>query len=268
MMQRIITGVVSAALLILIIIIRGPLFDVMIALAALLGCYEMIKTFSQAGIKPTKEPIYGVAVLMLPAYLLLGVPGIYLLSASAALFVMFRIALRKEPHWQDAAASLNVLINIPVPLMMLYPIVRVEPSELGALLAFSVFVIALLGDTFAYFVGVTFGSHRMAPEISPKKTWEGAAGGLLGSVAGAMLLGYCGQTLTPMPPLWHFAVLGLVGGFAGQLGDLSASLIKRFCDVKDYGTMFPGHGGMMDRLDSIIYVCFVLFGYCIATGLL
>jgi len=268
MIQRIITGVISAALLILIVFMRGVVFDVVISLAALLGCFEMIKAFRQANINPAKEPIYLAALLMLPAYLLLGVSSIYLLSAAATLLVMLRIALGKDPRWKDAAASLNVLISVPVPLMMLYPIIRVEPLELGALLAFSVFVIALLGDTFAYFVGVTMGSHRMAPEVSPKKTWEGAAGGLMGSVAGAMLLCLAGRTVTAMPPLWHFFFLGLIGGVAGQLGDLSASLVKRFCGVKDYGTMFPGHGGMMDRLDSIIFVCFVLFGYCMAAGLL
>ena len=268
MMQRIITGVISAALLIFAVFIRGVVFDLIIALVALLGCYEMTKAFTLADIRPAKGPVYGMAFLMLPVYLLLGISGIYFLSASAALAVLFQIALRKQPRWMDAAASLNVLINVPMPLMMLYPILRIDPPELGALLAFSVFVIALLGDTFAYFVGVTWGSHKMAPDISPKKTWEGAAGGLLGSVGGAVLLCLGGRAITEMPPLWHFILLGLVGGVSGQLGDLSASLIKRFCGLKDFGTIFPGHGGMMDRIDSIIFVCFVLFGYCMAAGLL
>lgn len=267
MIQRIITGVVSAALLILVILVRGILFDVVISIVAVFGCFEMVKAFHQAGLRPAKWPIYGMAALMLPCFLLSGTVGIYLLGISATLVVMVQIALRKQPRWLDAAASLNVLVNVPAPLMMLFPIVRIQPDLLGALLAFSVFVIALLGDTCAYFVGVTLGRHKMAPDISPKKTWEGAAGGLVGSVAGAALLCIGGGTLTTMPPLWHFLILGVVGGIAGQLGDLSASLIKRYCGIKDYGTMFPGHGGMMDRLDSIIFVCYVLFGYCMATGL-
>jgi len=267
MMQRIITGVLSAALLIFIIYVRGVVFDVVIALAAFLSCYEMIKAFNKANVKPVMVPVYGMALLMLPAFLLLGALGIFFVSAFAAFAIMFQIALRKDPRWMDAAASLNVLLGVPLPLMMLYPILRIDPPELGALLTFLVFVIALLGDTFAYFVGVSIGKHKMAPAISPKKTWEGAIGGLLGSTLGAALLCIGGRTIVTMPPLWHFILLGLVGGVAGQLGDLSASLIKRFCGAKDFGTIFPGHGGMMDRIDSIIFVCYVLFGYCLATGL-
>lgn len=268
MLQRIITGVVSAVVLIFVIYVRGIVFDVAISLVALFGCYEMIKAFHQTDLRPAEWPTYGMALLMYPCYLCLGTVAIYLLGISATLIIMLQIALRKQPRWLDAAATMSILVSVPAPLMMLYPIVRIEPEVFGALLAFSVFVIALLGDTCAYFVGVTFGKHKIAPDISPKKTWEGAIGGLIGSVLGAMLLCIGGSAVTAMPPLWHFFILGMVGGAAGQLGDLSASLVKRYCGIKDYGTMFPGHGGMMDRLDSIIFVCYVIFGYCFATGLM
>ncbi len=268
MLQRIITGVVSAVLLIVVMLLRGLVFDIAIALVALFGCYEMLGAFGKAGLRPPQLPVYGMAALMLPLYLILGPVSIYLTACAATLFVMFDIALRKEPRWMDAAAALNVLISVPIPLMMLYPIIRIQPEALGALLALSVFAIALLGDTFAYFVGVAVGTHKMAPVLSPKKTWEGSAAGLAGSVAGALLLCLCGDSLTTMPPLWHFLILGVIGGVAAQLGDLTASLIKRFCDIKDFGTMFPGHGGMMDRFDSIIFVTYAVFGYCMGRGLI
>ncbi len=268
MAQRIVTGVVSAVLLFVVLLIRGWVFDIAIALVALLGCYEMLNAFTKADLHPPRVPLYGMAVLMLPVYLTMGAVGVYLLGCSATLVIMLQIALRKQPRWVDAAASLNVLISVLIPLTMLYPIIRIQPPELGVLLVLSVFVIALVGDTFAYFVGVTIGTHKMTPVLSPKKTWEGSAAGLLGSVVGAVLLCTSGASLTDMPPVWHFIILGLVGGVAGQLGDLTASLIKRFCNIKDFGTMFPGHGGMMDRIDSVIFVSYVLFGYCMATGLI
>lgn len=268
MLQRIITGVVSAALLLVVLLVRGWLFDLAVTFVALLGCYEMERAFLKAGLHPARWTVYGMVVLMLPIYLLMGIVGVYILACGATMIIMLQIALRKHPHWIDAAASLNILISVPIPLSMLHPMIRIQPEGLGVLLVFSVFVIALVGDIFAYFVGVTVGKHRMAPELSPKKTWEGSAAGLLGSVVGAILLCTSGSIVTPMPPVWHFLLLGIIGGVAGQLGDLSASLIKRFCDIKDFGTIFPGHGGMMDRLDSVIFVIYILFGYCMLMGML
>ena len=268
MLKRTITGLVAAGFLALVLVLRSWLFDLTIVAVALLGCYEMQRAFLEAGLHPARWTVYGMAALMLPIYLLTGPVGVYLLGCSATMVIMLQISLRKQPRWQDAAASLNVLVSVPIPLSMLFPIIRIEPDALGALLVLSVFVIAMVGDIFAYFVGVTLGKHKMVPELSPKKTWEGSVAGLFGSVVGAVLLCLSGMSIAPMPPVWHFAVLGIMGGVAGQLGDLSASMIKRFCGIKDFGTVFPGHGGMMDRLDSVIFVSYVLFGYCMATGLL
>lgn len=266
MLQRIITGVVSAALLLALLYIRGVAVDIAIALIALMGSYEMIKAFRQGGLRPARLPIYGMAVLMLPAFLLKSFVGVYMLTMAATMLIMLEIALRRDPRWQDAAASLNVLVSVLAPLTMLFPMIRMEPELRGVLMTLLIFVIALLGDTFAYFIGVLFGRHKMAPAISPKKTWEGSIAGLLGSTGGALLLGYIGSRFIPLPPLWQFAVLGFFGGVAGQLGDLGASLIKRFCGIKDFGSIFPGHGGMLDRLDSIIFVIYVVFGYCLFIG--
>lgn len=268
MLQRIVTGVVLALLLIAIIFVRGWVFDIAIVLVALLGCYEMLGAFKKAELRPACWAAYGMVVLMYPAYLAMGTAGVYVLGCAATMIIMLQIALRKQPRWVDAAASLNVLISVPIPLAMLYPLVRIQPDALGALMVFLVFVIALLGDTFAYFIGSMFGRHKMAPELSPKKSWEGAAASLLGSVVGSVLVCLCGDAIAPMPPVWHFVLLGLVGGVAGQLGDLTASLVKRFCGIKDFGTLFPGHGGMMDRVDSVIFVIYIVFGYAVVAGML
>lgn len=268
MAKRIVTGAVSAVLLLALLYFRGVLFDIAVTLFALMGCYEMIKAFRGAGLSPVVLPIYAMAALMFPAFLWKGFVGVYLLVLAVLLFIMLTIALRKEPKWQDAAASVNMLVSVLIPLMMLYPLIRMAPEMRGVLITFCVFVIALFGDTFAYFVGVLFGKHPMAPALSPKKTWEGSVAGLIGSTCGAALLCYFGNMVTPMPPLWHFVLLGFIGEIAGQLGDLSASMIKRYCGIKDFGTIFPGHGGMLDRLDSILFVTCVVFGYSLAMGFL
>ncbi|HEX4809125.1 MAG TPA: phosphatidate cytidylyltransferase [Bryobacteraceae bacterium] len=112
------------------------------------------------------------------------------------------------------------------------------------------------GDTAAYYVGRTFGRHKLAPVISPKKTWEGAAG----SVAGSLLFGllYMGH-FTPLVPLWQIAVLAIFGNIAGQLGDLAESAMKRGAGVKDSGNLLPGHGGMLDRVDSSLFAIPTVF---------
>lgn len=267
MVQRTITGIVSVALLLLVLYIRGWVFNIGFSIVAVIGCYEMISAFEKAGLHPVRWPVYAMAALMLPVYLLGGMTGIYLLACASCMLVMLGIVLRKQPQWPDAAASLSVLISVPLPLILLFPIIRIEPVELGVLMVLLVFVVALLGDTLAYFIGVAIGKHKMTPALSPKKTWEGSIAGLVGSVAGAVLLGMLGNTVTAMPAVWHFVIIGLIGGICGQLGDLSASLVKRYCGIKDFGSIFPGHGGILDRFDSILYVTYVVFGYCMISGL-
>ena len=125
---------------------------------------------------------------------------------------------------------------------------------------------------FALLVGVRFGKHRLSPQISPKKSVEGSIAGLAASVLFAVLVPalanaaasawpQCNPAGAVLPPLWAFALLGLIAGALSQVGDLVASLIKH-CGIKDFGTIFPGHGGMMDRMDGILFcgvACYLFF---------
>ena len=112
------------------------------------------------------------------------------------------------------------------------------------------------GDTAAYYVGRTFGKHQLAPVVSPKKSWEGAAGSVLGSIVfGTLYMGH----FEPQVPLWHIAAIAVAGNIAGQFGDLAESAIKRGAGVKDSGHMLPGHGGMLDRVDSSLFALPVVY---------
>ena len=123
-------------------------------------------------------------------------------------------------------------------------------------------VCACVTDMFAYFAGLLFGKHKLCPKISPKKTVEGAIGGTLGGIVASVLVGYLIQpVLGTSVSLLHMAMLGLVSAVAGQIGDLSASLVKRNVGIKDFGKIFPGHGGVMDRLDSILFVAPIVYCY-------
>jgi phosphatidate cytidylyltransferase len=132
------------------------------------------------------------------------------------------------------------------------------PIEDGAWRLTLLLVVIMSSDTAAFFVGNAFGRHRLAPQVSPGKTIEGAVGGILGGVAGALAVRALG--LPQVPPV-HAVVLGALVAGLGILGDLDESLLKRWAGVKDSGTLFPGHGGMLDRLDSLLFGAPVLYYY-------
>ena len=132
------------------------------------------------------------------------------------------------------------------------------PTEQGAWRLTLLLAIVMLSDTLAFFVGNAWGRRRLAPAISPGKSVEGALGGLVGGVLGAFVVRHLGL---PDLALAHAVALGAVVAAMGIAGDLSESLLKRWAGVKDSGTLFPGHGGMLDRLDSLLFGAPVLYYY-------
>lgn len=128
----------------------------------------------------------------------------------------------------------------------------------GSHLIILVLAIAFLGDTGAYFAGRFLGRHKMYPSVSPKKTWEGSVGGLIASAGAAAVAHYW---FLPELPLVHGLVLGVVLGALGQAGDLCESMLKRAYDVKDSGRVLPGHGGMLDRIDALLFAAPGLYIY-------
>lgn len=125
--------------------------------------------------------------------------------------------------------------------------VAVHPNKAWIILLLS---LVWSGDTGAYFVGRAIGRHKLYPKVSPKKTIEGALGGLVASVAAAVIVAW---GWIPELDLVHAGLIGLLGGFSAQVGDLVESLLKRSAGVKDSGTLLPGHGGMLDRVDGVIF---------------
>lgn len=127
--------------------------------------------------------------------------------------------------------------------------------NIGFFAAWMIFISAWASDTCAYFAGVTLGKHKMAPHLSPKKSIEGAIGGVLGSTIAGALYGWILQYyhILTEKEIWIFALLGMCGSVVAQIGDLAASAVKRNFGIKDYGKCIPGHGGVLDRFDSVIF---------------
>ena len=130
---------------------------------------------------------------------------------------------------------------------------RIHAWEKGRHLIFVPFVFAFLSDTGAYFAGLKFGKHKLAPVISPKKTIEGVVGGMIATVVGMLLYCVVLQVAFDMKPNYIFAVFyGLIGALTSVFGDLCFSVVKRQTGIKDYGNLIPGHGGILDRFDSMM----------------
>jgi phosphatidate cytidylyltransferase len=154
----------------------------------------------------------------------------------------------------DMGASAAALIFIALPLSAVVRMVSVE--TIGPKLLLFALTLVWVGDTLAYFVGKYFGHLHMAPELSPKKTWEGAAANFIGSVSvGAAFAGWL--TLNP----WQCMIMAGLANVAGQIGDLLESAYKRSAGVKDSGALLPGHGGMLDRIDALILAAPVVWYY-------
>jgi phosphatidate cytidylyltransferase len=180
------------------------------------------------------------------------------------------------------SASFSILA-IPYVVLSLGSLVLVRQWPRGAYLLLYLFLVVWAGDTFAYYTGRAIGRHYMAPRISPKKTWEGAAASLAGSiVVGVLVLEYAPQVwnfllkirlapawaAAPAPaPLWSALLLSVLLNLAAQLGDLVESMMKRGAGLKDSGSILPGHGGMLDRIDALLLAAPVLWYYAHFRGI-
>lgn len=172
----------------------------------------------------------------------------------AYFILVFAVALYRHKTIQISEVFVSFFAAVLIPLF-LSSIVRILNMEFGKYYILVPFVIAFVADGGAYFAGVFLGKHKMAPELSPKKTWEGAIGGAV--AATALMLIYCAvcQFCFGRQPNYGYAVFyALVGTVIDYEGDLAFSLMKRQTGIKDYGKLLPGHGGILDRFDSMVFV--------------
>jgi len=185
------------------------------------------------------------------------------LYSPAALFFLFVMGLATLTLWTRrplvealpaAGISASALLLVAFPLS--YAVALHGLGKMGPRLLLFACGITWAGDTVAYFVGSAFGKHLLAPKLSPKKTWEGSVGGMVGSLAVAYAFSYWIRI-----PLGHLLAMGVVGNVAGQMGDLLESAYKRSAGVKDSGGLLPGHGGILDRIDALILCIPVVWFY-------
>ena len=261
--QRVITGLVLVTLLALVLWAGSWCFALVASLCIAVAIYEMHGALTARGHHPVRWICYAGLILSLPLMMFYSARAMIPVMVLLVFCVLVQVMRRQEPELEDILISVMPLISIVLPAMCLVGLLDTQPRSLQLMLLIQVFAIAVGGDTFAYFVGSAVGGPKLCPRISPNKTIAGSVGGLAGSMLMAFVVGRIFAASVPglAVPFWGDLLVGLIGGIAGQMGDLFASLVKRHCKVKDYGTIFPGHGGMMDRLDSVFFVAIVVYCY-------
>lgn len=166
---------------------------------------------------------------------------------------------------EQVMGSFFCFVYAPVMFGFIY---QTRELKYGAYLVWMIFISSWICDTFAYLTGILIGKHKMTPKLSPKKSIEGAIGGVAGSALAGGLYGYfiVEKVVAEQEVTWIFVVLSAAGAMISQVGDLAASAIKRNHEIKDYGHLIPGHGGIMDRFDSVIFTAPMI--YALATLLM
>lgn len=182
--------------------------------------------------------------------------GIAVLFMSFALLYLFRINDISDAASEVAYAALGFLY---IPFLLLH-LVLLRQTPQGIQWLFVIMLIVMSNDSAAYYTGSAFGRHKLYPLVSPKKSIEGSMGGLAGGIGGTLLAKF---TFFPQLTLADALLTAIFIGTLGQTGDLFESLLKRSFGVKDSGTIFPGHGGVLDRLDSIIFAAPAAYYYVI-----
>jgi phosphatidate cytidylyltransferase len=269
--ERLISGVIALAVVVSALLWGGELaVEIIVGLVVLIGLDEWARMTAKETLSrslsvllPTGGACY-IALIWCPPSC--AVPVI----AFSAIVVLCYGLLGVRDTAEGARAATTLLTGLVyVPgLLVFVPWIR---TDFGLDWLFLMLIVTWCGDTGAYFAGRALGKRKLFERISPKKTWEGAIGGTLLSIVGALVIRAVDPSISPggleTVPWVHMAVLGLLINISGVIGDLVESLFKRAHDVKDSGWIMPGHGGILDRVDSILFTAPVTWIYAMSFGL-
>jgi len=260
MKTRVLFGVGGFILVLLALYVFPPaVLELMMEALCMMACYELL---GAAGLVTNRGAL--TLCMIVTAVLAAGHSSVFnnvdkgymlQLLVYALLLGLFAIELKCHSSMGVQQVAWGFFGALMVPYMLL-SLLRIFQMRDGSFIVLLPLLAAWGADTFALFTGMKFGKHKLAPIVSPKKTVEGAIGGIIGGAlcvlaAVAIINRALGDTVLP---LWAGVVLGGAGAVLGELGDLSFSVIKRQNNIKDYGSIFPGHGGVLDRFDSVIFV--------------
>ena len=263
MLTRCISGAVLVVIALFTILSGGYVLAATLLAISCIAFHELSKVCKIHGEKGCNalEIVSYISIIFLYVLTVVTSDDMFILLWAILLFLailgVYVFAFPKFHANQIMAAYFCVLY---APLMFSF-IYRIRMTEYGIYLVWMVFIASWISDTFAYFTGMLLGKHKLAPVLSPKKSIEGSIGGIAGSALAGALFGYLFSTQVSQDVNLTVvcAVLGALGSVISQIGDLAASGIKRNYEIKDYGKLIPGHGGIMDRFDSVIVTAPIIY---------
>lgn len=262
---RLISGIVLVAIALLLIITGGNVLLAGLGIISLIGMYELYRIFKIEK-KPAGIAGYLAAVLYYVNLYIANnresgefIPDMMMFVLGFLVVLMF-VYVFSYPAYQTEQ-MLAAFFGVFYVAVMLSFVYQTRMLAIGTYTVWLIFLCSWGCDTCAYCVGVLFGKHKMAPKLSPKKSIEGAVGGVVGAALLAIIYGFIFKNAMGIDntTIWFMAGICAVGALISMVGDLTASAIKRNYDIKDYGKLIPGHGGIMDRFDSVIFTAPIIY---------
>ncbi len=261
---RLLSGIVVAAVMLLFTWLGGPYLGAFLMCVSIAGLHEFYR--ATGVIAPQKHlnalSAVGYAGTVL-CYILLMLPGKELFSLLfvlvLALVVLMAVYVFGFPGYKAGEVAFTYFGFFYVSVMLSF-IYLTRSLEMGIYIVWLIFFSSWFCDVFAYFTGMLIGKHKLAPVLSPQKSIEGAVGGVVFPAIFGAIYGYCINRYAASGfPVAAFTALTAIGAVVSQIGDLSASAIKRNYEIKDYGNLIPGHGGILDRFDSVIFTAPMIY---------
>lgn len=258
---RIITSIVYGLALIASLIINYHTFFIFFFVVVVLGLNEFYQLVEKKDIKPQKSLGFVMSLgLYVSSYLLhinekMSYQTLHLVLALTFILFAVEIFRSKEISFVNIGTTILGLVYVALPLSLLTFLAFDTNNQYGYHLILSLFILVWLSDVGGYFAGINFGKHKLLERISPKKTWEGVGGSLVLCIIGSYLL----SKFFPIMNIYMWLVLGVLVCISSVIGDLIESMLKRSANIKDSGNILPGHGGILDRFDSVLFVIPIVY---------
>lgn len=263
MNKRYIGAIIYLIPVLLMLFLGGNILKYGLMICSLIAMWEVFHAFKHKGFSPVSYIAYAICIIYYIGIDYFYSDASYLLGLIIAVTVLGLIATVIEYEKYKTIDSIIGIFAFIYCGILLSFIFLISNKQYGQLWIWLIFILSWSCDVCAYYVGVNFGKKKIAPIVSPKKSLEGSIAGLIGAVICSTLFGFFLMKvgLISTVSIYNFVIIGVLGGVMTQFGDLTASALKRYVGIKDFGNIFPGHGGILDRFDSIIFATIVVYYY-------